>query len=290
MRDRAAQAGLGSMSAKPKDELLEANGPDSQGPADGQFDDFEDKRSQDAFVVDVEGFEGPLDLLLALARTNKLDLTKISMLALTEQYLEFIATLRDLRLEIAADYLVMAAWLAYLKSRLLLPDDEDDEEPSGEELAALLAFRLRRLGAMRDAVAQLMTRKRLGVDFFARGMPEGIRLFRTSEYEANVYDLLKSYTERRQRASTRSIQFSERKVWSIKEARARLEAVLGVSFDWAPIDALLAQYVGDEETRATALASSFGASLELAREGEVELKQAEAFAPLYMRRRQPANS
>ena len=278
------------MSAKPKDELLEANGPDSQGPADGQFDDFEDKRSQDAFVVDVEGFEGPLDLLLALARTNKLDLTKISMLALTEQYLEFIATLRDLRLEIAADYLVMAAWLAYLKSRLLLPDEEDDEEPSGEELAALLAFRLRRLGAMRDAVAQLMTRKRLGVDFFARGMPEGIRLFRTSEYEANVYDLLKSYTERRQRASTRSIQFSERKVWSIKEARARLEAVLGVSFDWAPIDALLAEYVGDEETRATALASSFGASLELAREGEVELKQAEAFAPLYMRRRQPANS
>ena len=179
------------MTAKPKDELpLEPAAQSGEAVDAAGFDDFEDVRRDDAFVVDVEGFEGPLDLLLSLARANKLDLTKISMLALAEQYLEFIAALRQLRLEMAADYLVMAAWLAFLKSKLLLPEDEDDEEPTGEELAAMLAFRLRRLEAMRDAAAQLMTRKRLGRDFFARGLPEGIRLMRTSEYEANVYDLL----------------------------------------------------------------------------------------------------
>jgi len=278
------------MTAKPKDELpmgdVAQSGEASHAVA---FDDFEDVRSGDAFVVDVEGFEGPLDLLLSLARANKLDLTKISMLALAQQYLEFIAALRQLRLEVAADYLVMAAWLTYLKSKLLLPDDEDEDEPTGEELAALLAFRLRRLEAMRDAVAQLMTRNRLGRDFFARGMPEGIRLMRTSEYEANVYDLLKAYAERRRRTSVRSIQFSKRDVWSIKDARDRLEPILGASSDWAPLEALLAQYLDEAETRSTAIASSFGASLELAREGEIDLKQAKAFAPLYLRRRKQSN-
>jgi len=278
------------MTANPKDQLpmgdVAQSGETSHGVG---FDDFEDVRESNAFVVDVEGFEGPLDLLLSLARANKLDLTKISMLALAQQYLEFITTLRELRLEVAADYLVMAAWLTYLKSRLLLPEDEDEEEPTGEELAALLAFRLRRLEAMRDAVAQLMTRKRLGRDFFARGMPEGIRLMRTSEYEANVFDLLKAYAERRRRTSVRSIQFSKRNVWSIKDARARLEPILGASSEWAPLEALLAQYLDEAETRLTAIASSFGASLELAREGEIELKQAKTFAPLYLRRRQKSN-
>ena len=239
-------------------------------------------------MVDVEGFEGPLDLMLSLPHANTLDLTKISMLALARQYLEFIAVLRQLRLEVAADYLVMAAWLVYLKSRLLLPEDQDDEEPSGEELAVLLAFRLQRLEAMRDAAAQLMTRKRLGRDFFARGMPEGIRQVRTSEYEANVYDLLKAYAEGRQRTGVRSIQFSKRDVWSIKDAGARLETMLGASLDWVPMQTLLAQYLDDAEIRSTAIASSFGATLELAREGEIELKQAKAFAPLYLRRRPPA--
>ena len=220
---------------------------------------------------------------------NKLDLSKISMLALAEQYLEFIAALRQVRLEMAADYLVMAAWLAFLKSKLLLPEDEDVEEPTGEELAAMLAFRLRRLEAMRDVAAQLMTRKRLGRDFFARGMPEGIRMMRTSEYEANVYDLLKAYAERRRRTSVRTIQFSKREVWSIKEARARLEPILGASADWAPLDVLLAQYLDEVEMRSTAIASGFGASLELAREGQIELKQSRAFAPLYLRRRPRLN-
>jgi segregation and condensation protein A len=196
--------------------------------------------------------------------------------------------LRQLRLEVAADYLVMAAWLVYLKSRLLLPEDQDDEESTGEELAALLAFRLQRLEAMRDVAAQLMTRKRLGRDFFARGMPEGIRRVRTSEYEANVYDLLKAYAERRQHTSVRSIQFSKRDVWSIRDARGRLETMLGVSLDWTSMQTLLAQYLDDAEIRSTAIASSFGATLELAREGEIELKQAKAFAPLYLRRRPPA--
>ena len=278
------------MTAKPKDELpFEGAAQTGEASHADGFDDFEDVRTGDAFVVDVEGFEGPLDLLLSLARTNKLDLTKISMLALAQQYLEFIAALSQLRLEVAADYLVMAAWLTYLKSRLLLPEDEDDEEPTGEELAALLAFRLRRLEAMRNAVAQLMTRKRLGRDFFARGMPEGIRLMRTSEYEANVYDLLKAYSERRRRTSIRTIQFAKRNVWSIKEARARLEPILGASSEWAPLEVLLAQYLDEAEMRSTAMASSFGASLELAREGEIELKQAAAFAPLYLRRRPQDN-
>jgi len=278
------------MTAKAKDELpIEPVAQVGEALNAADFDDFEDVRRGDAFVVDVEGFEGPLDLLLSLARANKLDLTKISMLALAEQYLEFIAALRQLRLEIVADYLVMAAWLAFLKSKLLLPADEDDEEPTGEELAAMLAFRLRRLEAMRDAAAQLMTRKRLGRDFFARGMPEGIRLMRTSEYEANVYDLLKAYAERRRRTSVRTIQFSKREVWSIKEARARLEPILGASADWAPLDVLLAQFLEKAEMRSTAMASSFGASLELAREGQVELKQSRAFAPLYLRRRAPKN-
>jgi len=278
------------MTAKPKDELaFEPVAQSGEAVDAAGFDDFEDVRRDDAFVVDVEGFEGPLDLLLSLARANKLDLTKISMLALAEQYLEFIAALRQLRLEMAADYLVMAAWLAFLKSKLLLPEDEDDEEPTGEELAAMLAFRLRRLEAMRDAAAQLMTRKRLGRDFFARGLPEGIRLMRTSEYEANVYDLLKAYAERRRRSSVRTIQFAKREVWSIKEARARLEPILGASAEWAPLDVLLAQFLDETEMRSTAIASSFGASLELAREGQIELKQSRAFAPLYLRRRASKN-
>ncbi|HEX5931539.1 MAG TPA: ScpA family protein, partial [Methyloceanibacter sp.] len=169
----------------------------------------------DRLVVDVEGFEGPLDLLLALARTQKVDLAKISVLALAQQYLDFIAEARRLRLEIAADYLVMAAWLAFLKSKLLLPAEPSEEgEPTGAELAALLAFRLKRLDAMREASAQLMTRKRLGRDVFARGLPEPMRVTRKSIYGANVYDLLKAYSQQRQRMAVRSLRMPPRAVWS----------------------------------------------------------------------------
>jgi segregation and condensation protein A len=243
----------------------------------------------ETLVVDVEGFEGPLDLLLGLARTQKVDLAKISLLALAQQYLDFIAEARRLRLEIAADYLVMAAWLAYLKSKLLLPPEPSEEgEPSGAELAALLAFRLQRLGAMRDAAAQLMTRKRLGHDVFARGMPEPIKLMRTSTYDANVYDLLKTYSQQRQRTATRNLRMPPRRVWSIKEARTELERLLGMSLAWAPLDQLLAEFLVEPELRRTALASSFNASLEMTREGFLQLRQMKPFSPLFMRRRERA--
>jgi segregation and condensation protein A len=240
----------------------------------------------DTLVVDVEGFEGPLDLLLALARTQKVDLAKISVLALAQQYLDFIAEASRLRLEIAADYLVMAAWLAFLKSKLLLPAEKDEEgEPTGAELAALLAFRLKRLHAMREVSAQLMTRKRLGRDVFARGAPEPIRISRKSTYEANVYDLLKAYSQQRQRTAIRTWQIRQRTVWSVKEARAELERLLGIACDWAPLDQLLAEFLAEPEVRKTALASSFTATLEMTREGSLEIRQAKSFAPLMVRRR-----
>ena len=243
----------------------------------------------DRLVVDVEGFEGPLDLLLALARTQKVDLAKISVLALAQQYLDFIAEARQLRLEIAADYLVMAAWLAFLKSKLLLPAEPSEEgEPTGAELAALLAFRLKRLDAMREVSAQLMTRKRLGRDVFARGLPEPIRVTRQSVYDANVYDLLKAYSQQRQRMAVRSYRMPPRSVWSLKEARGELERLLGMTLDWAPLDQLLAEFLVDPELRRTALASSFTASLEMTREGALEIRQAKSFAALLVRRRERA--
>src|SRR5262245_37385425 len=243
----------------------------------------------DTLVVDVEGFEGPLDLLLALARTQKVDLAKISVLALAQQYLDFIAEARRLRLEIAADYLVMAAWLAFLKSKLLLPAEPSEEgEPTGAELAALLAFRLKRLDAMREASAQLMTRKRLGRDVFARGLPEPIRITRQSIYGANVYDLLKAYSQQRQRMAVRSWRMPPRSVWSLTEARGELERLLGMTLDWAPLDRLLAEFLADPELRRTALASSFTASLEMTREGTLEIRQTKSFAPLLVRRRERA--
>ena len=250
----------------------------------------EDRRLEagpgDTLVVDVEGFEGPLGLLLALARTQKVDLAKISVLALAQQYLDFIAEARRLRLEVAADYLVMAAWLAFLKSKLLLPAEKDEEgEPTGAELAALLAFRLKRLHAMREVSAQLMTRKRLGRDVFARGTPEPIRITRKSIYEANVYDLLKAYSQQRQRTAIRTWQIRQRTVWSLKEARAELERLLGIACDWAPLDQLLAEFLVEPELRKTALASSFTATLEMTREGALENRQAKSFAPLLIRRR-----
>jgi segregation and condensation protein A len=243
----------------------------------------------DRLVVDVEGFEGPLDLLLALARTQKVDLAKISVLALAQQYLDFIAEARRLRLEIAADYLVMAAWLAFLKSKLLLPAEPSEEgEPTGAELAALLAFRLKRLDAMREASAQLMTRKRLGRDVFARGLPEPMRVTRKSIYDANVYDLLKAYSQQRQRMAVRSLRMPPRAVWSLKDARDELERLLGMTLDWAPLDRLLAEFLVEPELRRTALASSFTASLEMTREGTLELRQSKSFAPLLVRRRERA--
>ncbi len=251
------------------------------------YDAFDTPPRTQTFVVDIDGFEGPLDLLLALARDHKLDLAKLSILDLARQYLDFIEQARNLRLEIAADYLVMAAWLAFMKSRLLLPGEEDGDEPSGEELAAQLAFRLKRLDAMREAGAKLLNRDRLGRDFFARGMPEGIALVRHPEYEASVYDLLKAYANQRQRNASGTLLFAARTVWSIQEAREALEAMLGTAVAWAPIDDLIAKFMPTPELRRTVLASSFGASLEMTREGLTELRQEKPFAPLMIRHVEP---
>ena len=243
----------------------------------------------EAFVVDLEGFEGPLDLLLALARTQKVDLARISVNTLVTQYLAYIREAQKLRLELAADYLVMAAWLAFLKSRLLLPRDEKvDDGPSGEELAARLAFRLMRLEAMRTAAGQLLTRKRLDRDIFARGMPEGVRTIRTREHSAEIYDLLKAYAEQRTRTTVRRAHVvKKRTVWSIKDARLRLETLVGRSAgSWVQLDFFLEQFLPSPELGRTALASSFGATLEMAREGRIEIRQAGAFAPIYLRRKE----
>ncbi|HEU0018380.1 MAG TPA: ScpA family protein [Methyloceanibacter sp.] len=271
-------------------ETLDDDAPEERdGVSDWELDDGQAPSAGETLVVDVEGFEGPLDLLLAMARTQKVDLARISVLALAQQYLDFIAEARRLRLEIAADYLVMAAWLAFLKSKLLLPAEQDTEgEPSGEELAQLLAFRLKRLDAMREAAAQLMTRKRLGRDVFARGMPEPLRISRKSTYQADLYDLLKAYAQQRQRTAVRTWQVRQRTVWSLKEAREELERLLGMTCDWAPLDQLLAEFLVGPELRKTALASGFTATLEMTREGALEMRQAKVFAPLLVRRRSTA--
>jgi len=244
-------------------------------------------RAEEAFIVDVGGFEGPLDLLLAMARLQKVDLSRISVLALAEQYLQFISAAERLRLELAADYLVMAAWLAYLKSRLLLPRETKNEaEPSGEELAQRLTFRLMRLEAMRQAAEKLMARLRLGRDVFARGMPEGMRTVRETTYTAQIYDLLKAYAEQRTRTVKRVHVVKARTVWSIKDARQRLEALIGENTgNWVQLDLFLERYLPAPEAGRTVLASSFGATLEMAREGLVEIRQEAPFAPIYMRKK-----
>lgn len=241
----------------------------------------------EAFHVTIEGFEGPLDLLLALARTQKVDIAHISISQLVEQYLGYIGEAQKLKLEIAADYLVMAAWLAFIKSRFLLPRAKDEtDQPSAEAMAQQLAFRLMRLDAMRNAMARLLTRKRLGRDVFARGMPEGVKTIRETEWTAEVFDLLKAYAEGRKRTVVVTHVVKARKVWSIKDARTRLEKLLGGQpGNWGQLDLFIEQYLPRTEEDRTVLASSFGATLEMARDGLIELRQDEPFAPIFMRKR-----
>jgi len=250
---------------------------------DARLDDDE------ALIVDVAGYEGPLDLLLALARTQKVDLAKISVLALADQYLGFIAEAQKLRLELAADYLVMAAWLTFLKSRLLLPrEPKQGEEASAEELARRLSFRLMRLDAMREASAQLMTRMRLGRDVFGRGMPEGTRTIRQTDFTATIYDLLHAYADQRRRTIKVGHVVKVRPVWSIKDARVRLERMLGEApspSEWLAFERCMHELAQSHENGKTVVASSFGATLEMAREGHIELRQEGPFEPIYMRPR-----
>lgn len=241
-----------------------------------------------ALVVDVEGYEGPLDLLLALARQQKVDLAKISILALADQYLAFIEEARKIRLELAADYLVMAAWLAFLKSRLLLPEPATTEDgPSAEEMATALANRLRRLEAIREAANSLMTRPQLLRDVFPRGLPEQIAEIKHPKYTATLFDLLNAYAAQRQQRVLASVHLAKRTVWSLAEARATLERLVGVAEEWSSLDDYLVNFVVDPTQRATVFASSFAAVLELVREGQVDLQQNQAFAPIYFRKRPP---
>lgn len=242
-----------------------------------------------SLVVDVEGYEGPLDLLLALARQQKVDLHKISILALADQYLVFIEQARRIRLELAGDYLVMAAWLAFLKSRLLLPEPASPDGPSAEEMATALARRLRRLEAIREAANRLMTRPQLQRDIFPRGCGEQIAEICHPRYTATLYDLLSAYAAQRQSRVLARVHMAQRSVWSLKEARASLERLIGTSeaADWSCLDDYLTAYVIDPSQRATVMASSFAAALELVREGTMDLNQKQAFAPLYFRMHSP---
>jgi segregation and condensation protein A len=241
--------------------------------------------TEPAMIVDVEGFEGPLDLLLALARTQKVDLAKISILALADQYLNFIEAARRVRLELAADYLVMAAWLAYLKSRLLLPESAPGDGPSAEDMALALAHRLRRLEAFRDVANRLMGRPQLNRDVFARGAPEPIDEVKQSEWTATLYDLLSAYATQRAKSVLSHVRFKKRTVWSLAEARAALERMIGMSTDWSRVDAFLISYMVEPALVPTVMASSFASALELVREGVAEIHQKESFAPIFMRKR-----
>jgi len=235
-------------------------------------------------VVDLEGYEGPLDVLLALARTQKVDVTRISILALAEQYLAFIAEARRLSLEIAADYLVMAAWLAYLKSKLLLPDpDEDGDEPSGPEMAARLTWQLKRLEAFRKAGADLMVRDRLGRDVFKRGEPEGIRLIRNSTYEVTLFELLWAYVIQKESKGDSEINLPIRRIFTIENALNRLSELLGKLPSWERLEAFLPPELRHGPGARSALASTLSASLEMAKEGTVSLKQGETFGPIYLK-------
>ena len=251
------------------------------GESESLFEDVPQVGSADRLTLDLEGWEGPLDLLLTLARSQKVDLREISILALVEQYLAFIADAKKLKLEIAADYLVMAAWLAYLKSCLLLPKDPE-QDPSPEELAMRLQLRLQRLAAMREAGVRLINRDRLGRDVFARSAPEGLRVIRNSLWQADLYDLIAAYGSVRARTEPAVHMVHRRPVMTLDEALTRVERMLGLKVQWTRIEAFLPA-TQDPEYRKSALASSFVAALELARRGRLELDQEAAFAPLFLR-------
>jgi segregation and condensation protein A len=237
-------------------------------------------------IVDVGGFEGPLDLLLVLARQQKVDLAKISILALANQYLAFIEQARRTRLELAADYLVMAAWLAYLKSRMLLPEPVAPEGMSAADMAKALALRLQRLEAIRAAGTTLFERPLLGRDVFGRGDPQPIAEIKRPEWSATLYDLLSAYAAERQRRALARVRLTKRAVWSLADARVVLERLLGTSSDeWSRLDEFLLAYAVEPAMRATALASSLAATLEMVREGAMDVHQSAAFAPIYLRKR-----
>ncbi len=248
------------------------------------------RRADEALIVDVDGYEGPLDLLLTLARTQKVDLMRISVLHLAEQYLAFVEQARALRIELAADYLVMAAWLAFLKSRLLLPPDPDAEGPSAEDLAAHLAFQLERLQAMRQAAAQLMGRDRLGISRFARGAPETVARKRRTQWQAGLIDLMRAYARLKTKDEFRPYAFDRHDVYTMSDALDRLRNLIGFAGEWTDLaDFLPDGWDGDATRRRSATAATFAASLELARQGRLEIRQTDTFAPISYRAKPQAD-
>lgn len=244
----------------------------------------EERLAAEALIVDVDGFEGPLDLLLTLSRTQKVDLRRISVLELAKQYLTFVNRAKELRIELAADYLVMAAWLAFLKSRLLLPPDPEEEGPSGEELAAHLAFQLERLQAMRDVSARLMARDRLGRNFFARGEEENVARIKTVTYTANLLDLMQAYARIRTKEDFRPFVMDRDSVFTMEEALDRMRHLLGFAGDWTDLISYLPDgWHSDPVKRRSATAATFAASLQLVKEGKAELRQSDTFAPIQLR-------
>ncbi len=249
----------------------------------------EDIAPDDALVLDLDGFEGPLHVLLALARSQKVDLLKISITRLAEQYLAFIQEARRLRFSLAADYLVMASWLAYLKSRLLLPRTERKagDEPAPEELALALAYRLRKLEAMRKAVEALTSRPQMKRDVFARGDPEARLIIPSAKIDANVFDLMSAYVTQRRREAERHYDPTRRiEAYSLEDARDNLRAQLPKLSNWTALDDVAPQPVGEGgPKRISYIASTLSASLELCKEGQLQLQQLATFDTLYMRKR-----
>ncbi len=271
------EAARAEIETKPAEEPFDA--PVRGAPADSVVD---------ALIVNIDGFEGPLDILLELARTQKVDLRKISVLALVEQYLVFVEAARLKNLELAADYLVMAAWLTYLKSKLLLPvSDADGGEPTADEMAARLAFQLQRLEAMRKAADALLGLPQLGLTVFSRGAPEGLTVRRTPDWQANLFDLLQAYARQRIGAIDRTYIVVKPKVYSIEEARARIERMLGAIPDWTTLESLLPEREADMPS-SSVVASAFNAALEFAKGGKLDIRQLGAFEPIYVRRRKAA--
>jgi segregation and condensation protein A len=246
----------------------------------------DERLAAEALIVDVDGFEGPLDLLLTLSRTQKVDLRKISVLKLAEQYLGFVEQAQTLRIELAADYLVMAAWLAFLKSRLLLPPEPGEVGPSAEDLAAHLAFQLERLQAMRDAAARLMGRDRLGRDFFARGVPENMAHHKAVRYTATLLDLMRAYAMIRTKDEFRPYALDREDVYTMEQALERMRGLLGYFGDWAVLTSFLPEgWDTSPMARRSSMAAHFAAVLEMAKSGQVMLRQGETFAPIELRRR-----
>ncbi len=251
---------------------------------DTRFGEVEERLAAEALIVDVDGFEGPLDLLLMLSRTQKVDLRKISVLALAEQYLAFCERAKTLRIELAADYLVMAAWLTFLKSRLLLPADPADEGPSGEELAAHLAFQLERLSAMRDCAAKLMARDQKGRDFFVRGLPEDVTRVRKVRYTATLLDLMQGYARLRTKDEFRPFVMDRDHVFTLEQALERMRGLIGYAGEWTDLLSYLPEgWEADPMRRRSATASHFAASLELCKNGAIQIRQTESFAPIQIR-------